>query len=121
MKLDDFTKAYIEAALWSTTGDNDEPLDEKYGIEDIDPETLDKIKADCKKFQEQNKELLNKAYELYSENEWSPEDKVAVYFKTPENLQIALKKLEKNLILEFPQQEQQVAAFNLSKYKIAQS
>ena len=68
---------------------------------------------------EMGQELVNQGF--WTTNEWSPEDKVAVYFKTPENLQIALKKLEKNLILEFPQQEQQVAAFNLSKYKIAQS
>ena len=45
-QLDDFTRAYIEAALWSSNDDatpsGGEPLDGNYGIEDIDPDTLAK-------------------------------------------------------------------------------
>lgn len=52
--LDEFTRAYIECALWSETDDNGNPLDKKYGLGDIAPETILKIVADCKQFQEQH-------------------------------------------------------------------
>jgi hypothetical protein len=52
--MDTFTEAYIVAALWSSIGDDDEPLDKKYSIRDISPETLQKIKKDCAKFQAEN-------------------------------------------------------------------
>ena len=38
--LDTFTRAYIGAALWSTTDDDGEPLDSNYDASDIAPETL---------------------------------------------------------------------------------
>ena len=45
--LDDFTGAYVECALWSTNDESDEsggvPMDENYGIDDIDPATLGKM------------------------------------------------------------------------------
>lgn len=72
--LDDFTKHYIIAALWSTTDNSDEsggsPLDENYSIEDIAPESIARIIEDCKDFQESNAELLAQAYELYN---WHPD------------------------------------------------
>lgn len=56
--LDDFTRAYIEAALWST---NDEstpaggvPLDENYDPNDIAPDTLRQMLADCVRFRAEN-------------------------------------------------------------------
>lgn len=56
--LDDFTKAYIEAALWSTNDESDpsggEPLDKNYGIENIAHETIDQMKQDCARFQQEN-------------------------------------------------------------------
>lgn len=62
MKLDKFTMAYIEAALWSSNDESDEqggePLDKNYGVEDIAPETMEKIVADCTKFQADNAEYL---------------------------------------------------------------
>lgn len=55
MKLDSFTRAYIEAALWSSNDESDErggePMDKNYGIEDIHEETLKKMKSDCDEFQ----------------------------------------------------------------------
>ncbi len=54
--MDKFTRAYIEAALWSSTDNSDEsggrPLDFNYGVEDIAPETIASILDDCKAFQE---------------------------------------------------------------------
>jgi hypothetical protein len=57
-QLDDFTLAYIEAALWSSNDDSTpqggEPLDANYGIDDIDPDTLAEMIEDCRRFQEEN-------------------------------------------------------------------
>lgn len=54
--LDTFTRAYLECALWSSTDNADdtggEPLDRNYSEEDIAPETLAVIVADCRDFQE---------------------------------------------------------------------
>ena len=54
-RMDRFTLAFLEAALWSSNDESDPaggvPLDQNYGIEDIAPETLDRLKADCERFQ----------------------------------------------------------------------
>lgn len=56
--MDEFTQAYVECALWSTTIESDpsggDPLDDNYGVEDIDPATLARMVADCRRFQEEN-------------------------------------------------------------------
>lgn len=56
--FDNFLQAYIVAALWSST-DGSTPeggdfLDENYGPDDLAPETLEKMKADCDVFQTEN-------------------------------------------------------------------
>jgi hypothetical protein len=51
ISLDSFTQGYITCALWSSTDNNDEHLDANYGIEDIAPDTLAAMVADCDKFQ----------------------------------------------------------------------
>ena len=57
-ELDKFTRAYIEAALWSSTDNSDgsggEPLDKNYNIYDIADETLAVMAADCAAFQNEN-------------------------------------------------------------------
>lgn len=75
MKLDAFTQAYIECALWSTTDNacsegcrpalngkpeehaqdcgretGGEPLDKNYGLEDIAPKSLAAMQDDCIQF-----------------------------------------------------------------------
>lgn len=56
--LDDFTKAYMEAALWSTndesTPSGGEPLDKNYSTKDIARETVDQMMQDCARFQQEN-------------------------------------------------------------------
>lgn len=47
-KLDVFTTAYVECALWT------EYLDTEYGALDIVPESLLRIMADCAAFQDAN-------------------------------------------------------------------
>jgi hypothetical protein len=60
--LDQFTKAYIEAALWSSndesTPEGGEPLENNYGPDDIAPETLKQIYDDCQEFQRENADDL---------------------------------------------------------------
>ena len=55
MKLDEFTTRYVETALWSSTDNSNEqggdPLDDNYGVEDIDDATLADMVEDCKCFQ----------------------------------------------------------------------
>lgn len=56
--MDDFTKAYMEAALWSTndesTPSGGEPLDKNYSTKDIARETVDQMMQDCARFQQEN-------------------------------------------------------------------
>lgn len=61
--LDDFTRGYIEAALWSSTDEHGEPLDAVYSVDDIAPETLASMAEDCKAFQDTNGEDLAAYYE----------------------------------------------------------
>lgn len=53
-KFNAFFNAYITAALWSSVDDNGDPLDANYTAESIAPVTLEKMKADCEKFCENN-------------------------------------------------------------------
>lgn len=54
LEFDKFTEAYIVCALWSSTGDDEEPLDNDYGMEDIAPDSLASMVEDCRDFQESN-------------------------------------------------------------------
>ena len=73
-KLDDFTRAYIECALWSTddesTEQGGEPLDENYTVEDIARETLARMAADCQAFQEKHGELIGGETERAGHEFW---------------------------------------------------
>lgn len=60
-KLDDFTHGYITAALWCSTDDAGNPLDSNYYIDDLAPETLARMVADCERFQRENAQLLEAA------------------------------------------------------------
>ncbi len=45
-----FLSAYITTALWSSTGDDDEPLDSAHSRTDLAATTLAKMTADCEAF-----------------------------------------------------------------------
>jgi len=60
--MDRFTKAYIETALWASNDDNDKPMDANYKIKNLHPDTLTRMTADCQNFQQDNADLLEKAY-----------------------------------------------------------
>jgi hypothetical protein len=53
--LDEFTRAYIETALWSSHDESDEsggePMDANYSVDDLAPEALATMIADCADFQ----------------------------------------------------------------------
>lgn len=66
-ELDEFTRAYIEAALWSSNDESDdeggEPFSDNYTEYDIAPEAIEQIVEDCKAFQA--KHVKEIAYENY--------------------------------------------------------
>ena len=70
-RLDEFTRAYAECALWaSTEGENGEtPLDKNHSINDITPYTISKMARDCKLFQLTAAWLIHG--DKYKPNEWS--------------------------------------------------
>lgn len=45
-----FIRQYFCTLLWSTTGDDDEPLEDNYGVADIAPSAMAKIVDDCSRF-----------------------------------------------------------------------
>ena len=51
-------KQYLGSALWSSTDDEDEPLDTNYDIRDIDKSVLNQAKKDLGKFWKQAGDLL---------------------------------------------------------------
>jgi hypothetical protein len=56
--MNKFTTAYIECALWASHDDNDEPMDDRFGLDDIAPEAIKSMEEDCADFQNANAELL---------------------------------------------------------------
>lgn len=48
--FEEFLGAYMEAALWSSTGEDGRPLDDDFGIEDIAPKTADAMRDECRAF-----------------------------------------------------------------------
>ncbi len=64
--MDQFTRGYIETALWSSNDESDpsggQPLDANYDIRDLAPSCLQAMTQDCEKFQNENRELLDAAW-----------------------------------------------------------
>jgi hypothetical protein len=56
--MDEFTTAYIECALWSSSDESDpsdgEFINDNYDEGDLDPQTRERMVADCKRFQAEN-------------------------------------------------------------------
>ena len=57
--MDEFTRQYLETALWSSIAGNDAPMDRDHGISDIAPETVAEAEADCARFRSENAEHLD--------------------------------------------------------------
>lgn len=59
--LETVLDAYIVAALWATTNEDDgDPLDDNYSRRDISEESIDKARDDCRKFIMANGHLVSK-------------------------------------------------------------
>lgn len=50
---------YIGSALWATNLDNGEPMDLKYDVEDLHPDTRDKLKTEMNQFIEKYAYLID--------------------------------------------------------------
>ena len=57
--MNEFLIAYIEAALWSSTDGQDEPLDHNYRTSDLADETFQKMDEDCALFIDENWEDIS--------------------------------------------------------------
>jgi hypothetical protein len=56
--VEEFFQAYLEAALWSSTGDDDEPLDRKYTVSSIPKRVQRQMRRECVCFIRDAKHLL---------------------------------------------------------------
>lgn len=56
---EEFFDAYVAAALWSTNGDDDRPLDADHDASNIATDTLAKMRADCDAFYAANSEHIH--------------------------------------------------------------
>lgn len=59
MSIDTIAHHYAIAALWSSTGDDDEPLDAAHDVSDIAPDTLAAMRKDCEAFATQAQALID--------------------------------------------------------------
>jgi len=57
-RLDTFTAAYLECAFWSSTDDEDQPMDRNYAIADLAPEALQRAIDDCAAFQAEHSDAI---------------------------------------------------------------
>lgn len=64
-RLDNFTKAYLCAALWSENDEEGEPLENSYSIDAMSDVAIASSIYDCFEFQRNNKKLLERAYRRY--------------------------------------------------------
>ena len=71
---DKFLRSYITTALWSSldesTPQGGEPLDANYDPADLAPETIEKMKADCDKFQTKNAQDIDGREEQAGHDFW---------------------------------------------------
>ena len=75
MNLEKFYRAYMVAALWSSTDDDGEPLDDMYSIDDISEECKAAMLDSCKDFIETNASDLTTYGAKMACEQWSVEDR----------------------------------------------
>lgn len=73
-RADEFIRAYLECALWSSTGDDGEPLEREYGIDDIDPNDRRRMEQEAGRFWIRNSERwANLPSRACSDGTWGPD------------------------------------------------
>lgn len=77
--LEEFVQGYLACALWTSTGEDDEPLDGYYSVNDIDPASVAGATSECKDFLYANLEDLKqyadrrrKYCNRYQSSVWEP-------------------------------------------------
>jgi hypothetical protein len=60
-RVDNILKHYVIAALWSSTDDSDEALDANYSFDDVDSDTLTRMRVDIAKFITENDEAIKES------------------------------------------------------------
>lgn len=58
-KFEEFFNGYIDCAIWSSTNENGEPLDNEYDSSDISEETFNKMREECQKFFNDHGKTMN--------------------------------------------------------------
>jgi len=56
--IDEMTNHYIITALWTSVDDNCNPMNDKFSIDDLAPETLLEMKEECFEFVQYNLALI---------------------------------------------------------------
>jgi hypothetical protein len=67
---DKMLRAYVECALWSSTDDDERPLDERYDVRDIAPETLASMVTDVQAFYIANDDAIDGNHEQAGHDLW---------------------------------------------------
>jgi hypothetical protein len=71
---EEFTDAYLETALWSSTDESDEsggqPLDDNYSIDDIEPGVREKLEEEALAFLEANEDDIGDELEQAGHDFW---------------------------------------------------
>lgn len=80
-EVEEFTRAYVAAMLWSTIDEEvykdgegpDDCLDKRYDIDNVDPECLEQIMEECRQFMADNQLKLKACAGLgdYANPQWS--------------------------------------------------
>src|SRR5260221_13123445 len=65
-----FFDSYVETALWSSTDEDDQPLDGQYDASDIAASTLDEMMKDCENFLEANEADIDGKYAQAGHDFW---------------------------------------------------
>lgn len=66
MNFDEFLKAYLICALWSSTDDAGDPLDDNYSVDDVSEALRTSSTEECRDFFDANAELLAIALEKFA-------------------------------------------------------
>ncbi len=70
MDARDFIDAHIEAALFTSTDDDDKPMEDNYASDSIHPDSLVSMVADCVSFIVDNREWIRGNHEQAGHDFW---------------------------------------------------
>ena len=65
-----FLRGYLDCALWSSTGDDDEPLDDVYNLSDIADAAMKQAVDECKAFYDANEDDIGDEWSKAGHDFW---------------------------------------------------